>query len=807
MRHSPDLDPSSVYHFIGLGGIGMSALARILHQKGMKVQGSDASDSPLLARLRGEGIESYVGHEPHRVRGAGCVVYSTSISSDNVELQEAKRLGLVLLHRSDLLHLLARRQQPLFVTGAHGKTTTSSLLAWTLAQASCDPSFALGGIVLDWNTNGGGGQGEFFVAEADESDGSFLKTCPYGAIVTNMDREHMDYWQTVERLEQAFDQFGRSVREERYFFWCREDEKLASLFANRGFSYGFSARSALRISGLQQTERGLSFHCTFLGKLYERIEVPLCGRHNALNSAAVFGLGLQLGIEEDRLRLGLRTFPGVKRRLEWKGRAHKVDIFDDYGHHPAEIRATLRALRERIREKRLIVVFQPHRYTRLRDLFSAFSQSFEEADLIVLTQVYSASEAPIEGYSAESLLIEMQKSWGEKIHFALRSELEDQVISLMQPLDVVLTLGAGDITDASELILQKWSATSPKLRVGVLFGGHSVEHEVSCSSAKNLLKGLASPIYEAVPFFIPPLETGFVKNGLGEVQSSPPTNTDPGLKTWVFTPRSEFSCLQTLSSCDVVIPVFHGPRGEDGMIQGFLETMRIPYAGCGYGSSAACMHKGWTKRIAQSHGIATASFLEKRKGAYCPEAFAEEVETLLSYPVWVKPVHLGSSLGVGRAENRQELLARAEAAFALDDWILVEEHKEGRQIEFGLLGNAFLRVGPACEILSGGAFVDYEGKYGDKAMGYAIAARLSEEEAERGAFLAKKIYEILGCEGLARIDFFIDAEGVFWLNEVNPFPGLTDTSAFPQLWEKGGMGMEDLCDALIVCAFHRARRR
>ena len=767
-----------MYHFIGLGGIGLSALARVLMQRGARVQGSDSADSSLLSEICHEGAQVYVGHRASQVHGSTHVVYSTSVLEDNEEMREAKRLKLPLLHRSELLSQLGAGKQSLCVTGTHGKTTTSSLLAWTLAKASCDPTFALGGIVLEWNTNGKAGAGKFFVAELDESDGSFLKAAPFGAIVTNLDEDHMDYWQSLQRLEEAFGQFAQKIQDTNLLFWCADDPRLAKNFENRGISYGFSQTAALKISAFEEGEGKLFFDCAFQGKYYPSIEVSLSGSHNALNSAAVFGLGIQLGIEEQFLRSGLKTFPGVKRRMEFKGEERKVQVFDDYGHHPVEIKATLAALRTRAKERRLVVVFQPHRYTRLLHLFFAFAESFDRADCLILTDVYGAGEAPIEGCFAKNLFEFMQKRWGNKMHLASRPHLEETVLSILQPLDTLLTLGAGDITLLGPVILQKWALAQKKMRVAVLFGGDSSEREVSCMSAQNLLKGLDSSVYDVISFSLS--KEGF-----------------------------SYAGLQDLMACAVAIPVFHGPRGEDGMIQGFLETLRIPYAGCDYGSSALCMHKGWTKRVAQSYGIPTAPFLEIKREKFqkAPEKILAEIESLFSYPVWIKPIHLGSSIGVGRAEGRDDVSAKAEVAFALDDSILVEKHIEGRQIEFGLLGHDFIRVGPPCEILSGGAFVDYASKYGAQAMPYAIPARLSEAERGVGIELAKKVYEVLGCQGLARVDFFIDARGCFWLNEVNPFPGLTDTSAFPKLWENDRVSMGEMCDALIIYALYRARHR
>ncbi len=767
----------------------MSALARILMQKGRHVQGSDLAASPLLEQLGKEGALVHFGHDKKRVQKGAIVIYSSDIKENNEELSRAKELKLPLLHRSELLKELMEGKEALLVTGTHGKTTTSSLLSWVLFDAGLDPTFALGGVVSSLNTNGRAGKGNLFVAEADESDGSFLQSSPFGAIVTNLNHDHMNYWKTNQNLKAAFQQFFSSVKSPNHLFWCKDCPRLGAL-TTQGFSYGFSKEADLTISAFRQNRQGIHFNVEFQGKTYPNIELSLFGKHNALNGAAVFGLCLQLNIEEIAIRKAFQSFLGTKRRLEYKGEVHKVKIYDDYGHHPVEIAATLKALREIAKERRLIVLFQPHRYTRVKDLFDDFLTCFSDADLVVLTDIYSAGEAPLPGVTSASLYTRMKEVLGPKLSFFPRTVLEAGVVEMLKPLDVVLTIGAGDITHASVPIFQMWVEKRPKIRVALLSGGASAEHEVSLLSAAAIIKGLNPDVYDVV-------ECKITKEG-----------------DWLFKEtagsgeKMNAAVLEALYGCEVCIPVFHGPQGEDGMIQGFLDTLRIPYVGCGYGSSAVCMHKGWTKQIALMHGIPTAPFFEMDLQEYRkdPELLLEKIkETALSFPIWIKPVHLGSSIGVNCVRDEAELKTCVERAFSYDDCIIVESHIEGRQIEFGMIGNEWIRIGPACEILNEGAFVSYKGKYGSTAMPYAIPARLSQIEADLGADLAKKMYRAVQCKGLARIDFFIDHNGHFWFNEINPFPGCTDTSAFPKIWVAADMDMEHICDELIACAFHRSR--
>lgn len=273
-------------------------------------------------------------------------------------------------------------------------------------------------------------------------------------------------------------------------------------------------------------------------------------------------------------------------------------------------------------------------------------------------------------------------------------------------------------------------------------------------------------------------------------------------------PKIPARVLEELSLTDVCFPVFHGPQGEDGMMQGVLDALQVPYVGCDYRSCALCMDKGWTKKIAIMHHIPIAPFFSMTHQEYRanPPSLIDKIAEHLQYPVWIKPVHLGSSIGVSCLSSSEEVLEKAELAFSYDDCILVENHVEGKQIEFGVLGNEYVRVGLPCEILNRGAFVDYAGKYGKTAMPYAIPAEISELDAMVGVDLAKRVYAAAGCQGLARIDFFFDRKGHFWLNEINPFPGCTDTSAFPKIWAAAGVGMEKICDDLIACALQRIRK-
>jgi UDP-N-acetylmuramate--alanine ligase len=788
------------YHFIGVGGIGMSALARILLQRGQIVQGSDIKQSSLLDQLQKEGVRIQIGHTDCVIHPGDTVIYSTDINPENVELKKAKELNLTILHRSDLLNRLMGDQKPILVTGTHGKTTTTALLAATLLEANLDPTFVIGGIYRSLDTNGKAGKGLYFVAEADESDGSFLRTRSYGAIVTNLEKEHLSYWKTFENLEEGFRQFFSQVQNHDHLFWCKDDPGL-QLLNLPGISYGFSAHADCRILAFTQTQHGVRFDLSIQNKRYRNIELALYGRHNALNGAAVFGLAISLKINEEAIRRAFKSFSGTNRRMEFIGSAQKIEIFDDYGHHPTEIFSTLRAMRDRIRERRMIVLFQPHRYSRVRDLFDEFSGCFDEADELVMTDIYSAGEAPIDGVTAAILYTKLREKLGGKVRFLPRAHLESGTALLLKPGDTVLTIGAGDITAAGKVLLEKIVQHPPKLTVGVMFGGTSPEHDISLLSAGNILRALDPALYHFKIF-------GITKDGTWIYGEDAFRMLEQKTRSALAVSKISPSVLEELGRCDVCIPVFHGPQGEDGMIQGMLDALDLPYVGCDYRSSAVCMHKAWTKHIAMINGVPTASYVECDFATWRsnPERLMDKVAQNLSYPLWVKPVHLGSSIGVSRVMNSEELQRAVQRAFHYDDYLIVEQEIVGRQIEFAVLGNEYIRIGAPGEILNHGQFYDYEKKYGSQAMQTQTPASITPMEEQIGKELAQRMYESCSCRGLARIDFFLDANGHYWLNEINPFPGFTAKSLYPKMWEIEGLTQRELCNELVFLALQRHRR-
>jgi len=769
------------YHFIGIGGIGMSALARIVLQKGGKVQGSDPASSYVTEGLQKAGAEIFSHHAASLITETMTVIYGSAIKEEHPEYQSAKKQNLPLIHRSDLLKELMKEKKPLLVTGTHGKTTTSALLAHLLVAAGLDPSYAVGGTLLNTHSNGGHGQGSYFVAEADESDGTFLKYPSFGAIITNIENDHMDYWKNEAALISGFRDFASQVTSSKHLFWCADDVRLKSLNLP-GYSYGFSEDADLKIKKWHQNGWTLTFDLSFQGKTYSDVVFPLTGKHNAANGAAVFGMGLALGLEDSVIRRAFQAFLGVKRRMEKKGEKRGVVIYDDYAHHPTEIRATLKAAKEAVGEKRLIVAFQPHRYTRTQDCFNEFIHAFDAADELVMTEIYAAGEKPIAGVTSEALFEQICDQSDVSGHFIRREMMAEFFSGFLRPHDVVITMGAGDITHLGSEILEK--PISP-FRVAVLSGGKSAEHEVAHSSADVFLKALNRDYYQEKHFKISKTGEWF----LGEE-------------------RKEFAkVIQELKACDICLPILHGPFCEDGMIQGFLETLGIPYAGCDYRSCALSMDKAWTKRLMMTYGIVVSPFVDffSYEWEKTPEACLEKITRELPFPLFVKPVHLGSTIGVSRVIDLESLKKAIDDACALDFRFLVEEEVSGQEMQFGFLGNHEVIVSDPGEVTRRAEIHTYDEKYGPNATPTIPKTSLPPQIHREGKKIAEQVYRIAGCTGIARIDFFLRPDGTWVLNEINPMPGLTPTSAYPKIMGAEGIPMPLVIDKIVISGLHRQR--
>ncbi len=448
------------YHFVGIGGIGMGALASLLLSRGEKVSGSDVKDGPMIHALVERGAVVHIGHDARYLGQADKVVYSSAIKDDNPEILSARAAGILLMRRAELLAELMGGTEGITVAGAHGKTTTSSMIAHMLLTAGLKPTVAVGGVIRGGDVNAVLGAGQYFVAELDESDGSFLLFHPKISVVTNIDFEHVDYYQTWANILQAYQQFLSQTRPDGTVIVCGEDPRLMALLRNirsrsRVLSYGFQPQhdlSAVDIKVSMADCPQTVFTVMKDGRPLTEVVLPVLGQHNVLNALACLGAGLTLGLDiRDAVR-ALSVFPGVNRRLQLKGRAAGVAVYDDYGHHPTEIRAVLNAARM-LAPKRLITVFQPHRYSRTKFLLEEFVSAWKQTDVLLITDIYAASEAPLAGVSAESLAARIREAGMKEVYYMSRETLVTELCSLLEVGDTVLTLGAGDIYKTGENLL------------------------------------------------------------------------------------------------------------------------------------------------------------------------------------------------------------------------------------------------------------------------------------------------------------------------------------------------------------------
>lgn len=439
-------------HFIGIGGAGMSGLARIALSHGINVSGSDAKDSTVLSALGALGAQVHSAHLADQVDGADFVIYSTAIGTNNVELVRAGELKLPILTRAQALATLMSDSKSIAVAGTHGKTTTSSMLTVALQACGWDPSFAIGGTLTSSGSNAHRGTGDIFVAEADESDGSFIEYRPFAAIVTNVEHDHVDYFATPGDVTKAFADFAETIDKNGYLIYCADDEGASELASSKTelnlISYGTSEGADLFIDSINLLPMGSTARVLWKGRTIGNLSLQVPGLHNVLNAGAALAMGLVLGAPAADALTGLASFHGTGRRFELKATVHGIRVIDDYGHHPTEIDVTLTAAKRYAGEGRIIVVFQPHRYSRTKAFMNEFAKALSIADEVVLLEIYAASEKPIPGITSETIAEQMANG-----HFIPNFlEATEWVIAQAKPGDVIVTLGAGDVNSLAPII-------------------------------------------------------------------------------------------------------------------------------------------------------------------------------------------------------------------------------------------------------------------------------------------------------------------------------------------------------------------
>jgi len=445
------------YHLIGIGGIGMSGIAQLLLKRGMKVTGSDIKKNKILTELKTLGAEVFIGHNPANIKGADTVIYSSAIREDNPEIREAKRQGICLVRRAEALAGLMEEEMVITVAGSHGKTTTASLAAYLLLEAGFSPTIAVGGILRNIDTNAYLGDGNFFVAEADESDGSFLHYHPKYSIITNIDYEHLDYYKEFKNAVCAFGGFLNNTRDDGCAFICSDDTNLKDIikgYKNKYLLFGLNEDADIYPENIRINGLSSEFDCFYQNKLIDRFYLALGGEHNISNALSVIALGLELGIDLAVIKDTLASYKGARRRLEIKFSNKDYLLVDDYAHHPTEIRATLSALRS-LKSARLVVIFQPHRYTRTKLLLDEFARSFDLADQVIITDIYAAGEDPIAGVNAGIICEKIKERLPDKqVYFLPRKEITKYILENIRPHDLAVTLGAGDIVRTCDELVE-----------------------------------------------------------------------------------------------------------------------------------------------------------------------------------------------------------------------------------------------------------------------------------------------------------------------------------------------------------------
>lgn len=446
-------------HFIGIGGAGMSGIAKVMLALGFEVSGSDISKSETIYKLEQLGAKVFVGHSSENVQDAQAIVISTAIPESNPEMREARERGLEVFHRADIVAYIMQQRQGIAVAGAHGKTTTTSMISMMLEKAGTDPTVLVGGELAYLNGNAKLGHGPYLVAEADESDGTFLKLAPQIAVVTNIENDHMDFYETMDNILFTFKEFLHKLPiETGLAVLCFDNAYLRDIAKEIGctvISYGIEAEAEYTARNIRINGAATLYDAYHKDERLGTVTLNVPGRHNVANSLSAVAIGRHLGLVFAQIVDGLEAFHGVKRRFQTKGRIKGVWVVDDYAHHPTEISTTLEAAKD-MNPKRLICVFQPHRYSRTKFLRKDFGGAFRVADQLVLTDIYPAGEQPIEGITGEIIKTEVERQTGQKpTYIPEKNKISRYLAEIVEPGDLVITMGAGDIYQTGEDLVEK----------------------------------------------------------------------------------------------------------------------------------------------------------------------------------------------------------------------------------------------------------------------------------------------------------------------------------------------------------------
>ncbi|MBK9294584.1 MAG: UDP-N-acetylmuramate--L-alanine ligase [Oligoflexia bacterium] len=450
---------SAKIHFVGIGGIGMSGIAEVLVNTGCTVSGSDLNTNIQVERLKAMGVQIHIGHHKDNLpQDCHAVVYSSAVSKNNPELLKAKENKIPIIRRAEMLAEIMRLKRGIAIGGTHGKTTTTSMVATMMIDAGLDPTIVIGGRLDLIKSNAALGKGQWFVAEADESDGSFLHLNPEILVLTNIDNDHLEHFGSFEKLLACYKDFSEKIPFYGSAILCTDDmyvNKLSKNYPKRFLSYGFNKQAQLRAENIKSSMGIQKFSVTLEGKKLGDVELLVPGRHNILNALAAIAIGIELQIDFQKISQGLNKYTGVDRRLQKIGSVNEVDVYDDYGHHPTEVSVTISALRELYPKNRIVIAFQPHRYTRTKECWNEFLGCFKGADAVAIFDIYEASEKKIKGITSEKLALAIKKKNKSAFYAGSLAKGAEKVFNILRPNDVLLTLGAGDIYKIGKEYLNK----------------------------------------------------------------------------------------------------------------------------------------------------------------------------------------------------------------------------------------------------------------------------------------------------------------------------------------------------------------
>ena len=884
-------------HFLGIAGIGVSALAQLAQARGIRVSGSDPNadpeHSPAIARLQAGGAVLYTNHNADNLApDVDLVVATAAVSEDNPEIRAARERAIPVVSRAEFLgQLMAAHIGPkIAVAGTHGKTTTTGMIGVMLQHAGCDPTVFVGGEVVELGGNVRiGSETGPFVAEACEAYDSFLALKPDIAVITNIEADHLDHFGTLERVQKAFLRFAHNVPAEGgTLIVCADDPGIQSMehsladmpgkqlaFEQFGIEDGAAGSRASHIvysqkptfdwehhpSGIVSTQRPTDAWEDYACDKQATITLSVPGRHNVLNALAAATVGSVLKLSGTQIAEGLEAFRGATRRQDILGEgrlapedADTVLVMDDYAHHPTEIRATFDALRSAYPNRRLAAIFQPHLYSRTRDFLEQFAHSLVLADLLIVTDIYGAREAPMAGISASDIVARAQQLNGNlPLYFVPDKNTIPSVLrALARPGDLCVFLGAGDIREQGEAFIgtllpgQHGKITSEaksiaksitgRRRIAVLMGGTSSEREISLSTGRMIASALDPLQYDVIAIDTQDLLS--LQGGRTEqlqTTQQPLTDVTPhsdAMKEPAEADEAHVADLRNSTSDkantnfplhnqasasaarppDLVFIALHGRGGEDGAVQGLLEVLGLPYTGSGILASALAMDKTMSKRLFRGANIPVApEIVLKRNSSNQPNGFdnsgtsdklsARIVAELGGFPVFIKPNAEGSTVGGTLVSDTGQLTAALSHAFRYDDQVLIETYLRGMEITVSVLGNTGdeIQALPVIEIVPKAAFYDYESKYADGGSEHIIPARLSEAQTRQVQQLAVQCHTLLGCRGMSRTDFILTSNGPFVL-EVNTIPGMTPTSLLPQAAARAGISFPQLLDKIVSLA-------